>query len=108
MDVGERLALVTSGIILLAGYEIVRNVLWAGERVKAARLPYAIGGVVAIAVILLAFSRYELHRAQGLNSPSLQADAQHLTTDLFASCILTGRYCPKELLEMADLVTEMK
>jgi cation diffusion facilitator family transporter len=81
-------ALVTSGIILLAGYEIVRSVLWAGERVKAARLPYAIGGVIAIAVILLAFSRYELHRARGLNSPSLLADAQHLATDLFASCII--------------------
>ncbi len=81
-------ALVTSGIILLAGYEIVRSVLWAGERVKAARLPYAIGGVIAIAVILLAFSRYELRRARELNSPSLLADAQHLATDLFASCII--------------------
>jgi cation diffusion facilitator family transporter len=81
-------ALMTSGIILLAGYEIVQSVLWAGERVRAARLPYAIGGVIAIALILLGFSRYELHRARKLNSPSLQADAQHLATDLFSSCII--------------------
>jgi cation diffusion facilitator family transporter len=81
-------ALMTSGIILLAGYEIVRTVLWAGERVRAARMPYAIGGVIVITAILLGFSRFELHRARGLNSPSLVADAQHLTTDLFSSCII--------------------
>jgi cation diffusion facilitator family transporter len=81
-------ALMTSGIILLAGYEVVHSVLGAGERVRAERLPYAIGGVVAIALILLGFSRYELKRARQLNSPSLEADAQHLTTDLFSSCII--------------------
>ncbi|MEJ2671059.1 MAG: cation diffusion facilitator family transporter [Deltaproteobacteria bacterium] len=81
-------ALMTSVIILLAGYEIVHKVLWAGERVKAARLPYAMAGVVGIAVILLTFSRFELIRARKLNSPSLQADAQHLATDLFSSCVI--------------------
>jgi cation diffusion facilitator family transporter len=81
-------ALMTSGLILLAGYEIVHKVLWGGERVRAARLPYAILGVVAVAAILLTFARYELKRGKQLNSPSLKADAQHLTTDLFASCII--------------------
>jgi cation diffusion facilitator family transporter len=81
-------ALFTSALILLAGYEIVRSVLWVGERVRAARLPYAVGGVIAIALILLSFSRYELKRAKRLNSPSLQADAQHLATDLFAACVI--------------------
>jgi cation diffusion facilitator family transporter len=81
-------ALITSGLILLAGYEIVRLVLWAGGRVRAARLPYAIFGVAAVALILLGFSRYELKKAGKLNSPSLEADAQHLTTDLFSSCII--------------------
>jgi cation diffusion facilitator family transporter len=81
-------ALITSGLILLAGYEIVRRVLWAGEQVRAARLPYAIFGVIAVGVILLGFSRYELKKARKLDSPSLKADAQHLTTDLFSSCII--------------------
>ena len=89
-------ALMTSGLILLAGYEIVHTVLWGGERVRAFRLPYAILGVAAVAVVLLSFSRYELKRAKQLNSPSLEADAQHLATDLFSSCIillsLTGTY----------------
>lgn len=81
-------ALITSGLILLAGYEILRSVLWAGEQVKAERLPYAIFGVIAIAMILLGFSRFELKRARILNSPSLEADAQHLTTDLFSSSVI--------------------
>lgn len=81
-------ALITAGIILLAGYEIVRSVLWAGEQVKAERLLYAILGVIAIILILLVFSRYELKKARQLNSPSLEADAHHLATDLFSSCII--------------------
>jgi len=81
-------ALITSGIILLAGYEILRSVFQAGELVKAERVPYAMLGVIVIALILLAFSRFELRRARELNSPSLEADARHLTTDLFSSCII--------------------
>jgi cation diffusion facilitator family transporter len=84
-------ALGTAGIILLAGYEILRTVLAGGEHIKAARLPYAIGGVVVIGLVLFGFSRYELKRARTLNSPSLEADAQHLTTDLFSTgLILVG------------------
>jgi cation diffusion facilitator family transporter len=81
-------ALITSGLILLGGYEIGRTVLWASQRVRAERLPYAIGGVTVIILILLAFSRYELKIARKLNSPSLEADAQHLGADLFSSCII--------------------
>ena len=81
-------ALFTSVIILLAGSEIVHTVLWSSERVRAGRLPYAIAGVITIALILLSFSRYELRRAKRLDSPSLKADAQHLSTDLFSSCVI--------------------
>ncbi len=81
-------ALVTAVIIFLAGYEIAQSVLWAGERVRAERLPYAIAGVIALSLILLAFCRYELKKAKLLNSPSLEADAHHLSTDLFSSCII--------------------
>jgi len=86
----------TAGLILLAGYEIMRTILAGGENIKAARLPYAIGGVIGIGLILLVFSRYELRKARQLNSPSLAADAQHLTTDLFSTGLilagLTGAY----------------
>jgi predicted Fe-Mo cluster-binding NifX family protein len=62
--------------------------LWAGQRLQAERLPLAMAGVVAIVLILLGFSRYELKRARKLNSPSLEADAQHLGVDLFSSCVI--------------------
>ena len=81
-------ALITSGLILLAGYEIGRTVFGGGERIQAARLPLAMGGVIAIIIILLGFSRYELRKARKLSSPSLEADAQHLGADLFSSCII--------------------
>ncbi len=81
-------ALGTAGLILLAGYEIFRTVLAGGENLKAERLPYAIAGVVLIGLILLVFSRYELRQAQKLDSPSLKADAQHLTTDLFSTAVI--------------------
>jgi len=81
-------ALITALLILLAGYEIVNSVLWAGERVKTARLPYAIAGVILITMLLWAFSRYELKIARKLNSPSLEADAQHLTADVFSSFVI--------------------
>jgi cation diffusion facilitator family transporter len=81
-------ALMTSGIILLAGYEIVRGVLAAGGQIQVKRLPYAIAGVTFLILILLGFSRYELKIARKLNSPSLEADAHHLGTDLFSSCVI--------------------
>jgi cation diffusion facilitator family transporter len=81
-------ALLTSAIIFLAGYEIVHTVLWSGERVRAGRLLYAIAGVATITLILLTFSRFELKRAKSLDSPSLKADAQHLATDLFSSSVI--------------------
>ncbi|MFP3866859.1 MAG: cation diffusion facilitator family transporter [Desulfobacteraceae bacterium] len=81
-------ALVTAGLIFLAGYEIVRTAFGSAEQLQPARLPYAIGGVVLITAILLGFSRYELKKGKELSSPSLVADAQHLTTDLFSSLII--------------------
>jgi cation diffusion facilitator family transporter len=81
-------ALSTAGIILLAGYEILHTLLAGGEHIRAAHVPYAIGGVVVIGLVLFGFSRYELKRARALNSPSLEADAQHLTTDLFSTGII--------------------
>jgi divalent metal cation (Fe/Co/Zn/Cd) transporter/predicted Fe-Mo cluster-binding NifX family protein len=64
-------ALGTSGIILFASYEILHTVLAGGEHIRTAHVPYAIGGVVGIGLVLF--------------------DAQHLTTDLFSTgLILVG------------------
>lgn len=81
-------ALITAALILLAGYEIVGTVLGEAEGVKAERLPVAMLGVMIISAILWSFSRYELKHARGLSSPSLEADAQHLTIDLFSTGVI--------------------
>ena len=65
-----------------------RGVWTAGTLIHVKRLPYAIGGVTFLILILLGFGRYELKIARKLNSPSLEADARHLGTDLFASCVI--------------------
>jgi cation diffusion facilitator family transporter len=89
-------ALIVAGLILLAGYEILMSVFRAEAKIQAARLPYAIVGVILILVIVLVFSRYELKKARALNSPSLMADAHQFTTDWFYCCLLlvslTGSY----------------
>lgn len=90
------LALIVAGLILLAGYEILMTVFEAEEQIQVARLPYAIGGVFFILVLVFTFSRYELKKARDLNSPSLTADAQQFTADWFSYCLLlvtlTGSY----------------
>ncbi len=90
------LALIVAGLILLAGYEILMSVFEAEEQIQPARLPYAIGGVLFILMLVFSFSRYELKKARELNSPSLKADAQQFTADWFSYCLLlvtlTGSY----------------
>jgi len=90
------LALIVAGLILLAGYEILRSVFQAEEQIQANRLPYAIAGVLFILVLVFTFSRYELKKARALNSPSLTADARQFTADWFSYCLLlvtlTGSY----------------
>lgn len=90
------LALVVAGLILFAGYEILLSVFEAEEQMQAARLPYAIAGVLFILGLVFTFSRYELKKARALNSPSLTADARQFTADWFSYCLLlvtlTGSY----------------
>lgn len=81
-------ALVTAGLIFLAGYEILRSVFVASEELRPERLPVAIAGVILVVLLLWAFSRYELKKGKQFGSPSLVADAQHVATDLFSSLII--------------------
>ncbi len=81
-------ALLTAGLIFWAGYEIVQTAFGEAEKLQPHRLPYAIGGVGLVIAILWGFSRFELKKGQELGSPSLVADAQHITTDLFSSLII--------------------
>ena len=82
-------ALVTSLFILLAGVEILREILKASRaEIVAARLPAALAGVAFILLWTFLVSRYEQGVGKRLNSPSLMADAQHVFSDLLSTAII--------------------
>ena len=81
-------SLLTSLFIFLAGYEIVKTVFFAPLTLKTEYLPYAMGGLVVAMGITFAFSRYELRQGKAIGSPSLIADAKHIRTDMFSSCVI--------------------
>ncbi len=56
------------------------------EQIK--NLPQVVGGIIAIMAIAAIFSRYELRIGLDVGSPSLVADARHVTTDLLASAVI--------------------
>jgi len=85
----ENLAsLVSAGFIFLAAYEIVRHALRGSSHVSAERVPVAILGLLLMALILWFFSRWELRLAKETGSPSLAADAQHLTTEFLSTAVV--------------------
>lgn len=64
-------ALGTSLLIFLAGYEIVMAVLAGSVQIIPAQLPFAIGGISLTILITFLFSRYELKQGIKTGSPSL-------------------------------------
>ena len=88
----ENLAsLVSAGFIFLAAYEIIRHALVGSSHIVAERVPLAILGLLLMALVTWLFSRWELRIAQKTGSPSLAADAQHMTTEFLATgVVLSG------------------
>jgi cation diffusion facilitator family transporter len=81
-------ALATSLLILFAGYEIVNEVFTGPARLLPARIPLAVGGIIATIIIAWLFSRYELKKGYETGSPSLVADARHIWTDMLSSFVI--------------------
>ncbi|RLB41404.1 MAG: cation transporter [Deltaproteobacteria bacterium] len=81
-------SLVSSILIFLAGYEIIRMVFTRAQRLEQKYIPYAIAGVVCTMGITYFFSRYELREGERLASPALTADAKHIRTDMFSSLVI--------------------
>ena len=81
-------ALATSLLILFAGYEIVNEVFTGPARLLPARIPLAVGGIIATIIIAWLFSRYELKKGNETGSPSLVADARHIWTDMLSSFVI--------------------
>jgi cation diffusion facilitator family transporter len=78
-------ALGTSFLILVAGYEIIKTVFVSPGRPLPSQIPLALAGVGATIVITLLFSRYELKKGRETGSPGLIADAQHIRTNMLSS-----------------------
>ena len=81
-------ALGTSLLIFLAGYEIVMAVLAGSVQIIPAQLPLAIGGISLTIFITFLFSRYELKQGIKTGSPSLIADSRHIWTDMLSSVVI--------------------
>jgi len=80
-------ALLSSFFIFYAAYDIGFEALrGASGQIRA--FPQVTAGIIFIMAISAIFSRYELKIALEVGSPSLVADARHVTTDLLASAVI--------------------
>ena len=85
-------AMVTSVLLLFAGYEIVKEVFTDSSRPLPTHIPLAVAGIVLTILITWAFSRYELKIGQKIGSPSLMADARHIWTDMLSSLVILSAF----------------
>ncbi len=81
-------ALVTSILILFAGYEIIEAVFMNPHIPLPTNIPLAIAGVASTIVITWLFANYELKKGKETGSPSLIADARHIWTDMLSSVVI--------------------
>ncbi len=81
-------AMVTSVLILFAGYEIIKTVFTGPFRPLPSQIPLAIAGIGTTILITWLFSRYELKKGRETGSPSLVADAQHIWSDMLSSLVI--------------------
>lgn len=81
-------ALGTSFLILLAGYEILREVFAGSPLQLPTNIPLATAGIGLTILITWRFSRYEQKKGEETGSPSLIADARHIWTDMLSSLVI--------------------
>ncbi len=81
-------ALGSSLLIALAGYEIVREVFSGSAQTPVENSVAAAVGVALTIAIAWAFSRYEMKMARQTGSPSLLADARHIWSDMLSSLVI--------------------
>ncbi len=81
-------AMVTSVLILFAGYEICKAVFFQPPRSLPQQIPLSMAGIFITIVITYCFSRYELKKGRESGSPSLIADARHIWTDMLSSVVI--------------------
>jgi cation diffusion facilitator family transporter len=81
-------ALISSFFIFFAAYEIGMDA-WFGHSVgHIEKIPVVLIGIAFIILVAFLFSRYELKVGLEVGSPSLVADAKHVTTDLLSTFVI--------------------
>jgi cation diffusion facilitator family transporter len=81
-------ALISSFFIFFAAYEIAMEA-WHGEAAsRLEHVPIVAAGLLAIIGLAFLFSRYELRVGLEIGSPSLVADAKHVSTDLLSTVVI--------------------
>ncbi len=77
-------------VILYAGYEIAMEAI-QGETIDLQNVWPAVASVVCAIVVSFLYSSYATRVGRQINSPSLVADAKHISIDMFASAaVLVG------------------
>ena len=81
-------ALLSSSFIFYAAYDIGSEALRADTSSHITGIPQVMAGIILIMAVAAVFSRYELKIGLEVGSPSLVADARHVTTDLLACTVI--------------------
>lgn len=81
-------ALLTSGLILYAAWEILKDALHAPTAVALRNVPLGMAGVALAILLAWLFSTYENRVGRELRSPGLVADAAHVRTDVFSELVI--------------------
>ncbi len=81
-------AVIISLFLFFTAYEILKEAFFSEEERQVRNIEYAVI-VMAVAMIsTFIYSRFELKAAKKLNSPTLEADAQHIWADFLSSVIV--------------------
>jgi len=81
-------ALASSFFIFFAAYEIVHEAVKGDSLDQIKNVEMVVAGIAFIILVAYLFSRYELRVGLKVGSPSLVADAKHITTDLLSTFIV--------------------
>jgi cation diffusion facilitator family transporter len=81
-------ALVSAGLIFIAGYEVVHHVFRAEKVLILGHFYASLFGLLVIILVIAIFSRFEAKKAKDFNSPSLMADASHWYSDIASTALV--------------------
>ncbi|MHB8202520.1 MAG: cation diffusion facilitator family transporter [Desulfomonilaceae bacterium] len=81
-------AFFSSFFIFYAAYEIASQAIFETSPGGITNVALVVAGLVLIMAVTAVFSRYELKIGLEVGSPSLVADAKHVSTDILASSVI--------------------